>query len=842
MFRIAYWLNLRQARRRPLRAALAILSVAAGVSLGVSVVIMTSSVSASLHSFGRQLAGPAPLRIVGATSNGGIADSVLDTVAGTPGVATAVPLVQVVTYAGTATDPHAQTIVALGIDCRVQALAGRLGCTSSTLSALRHAGRALVSQHLAEELGAGAEIQTDAGPIPLLPGPGVPGLDAINHGAVAVLPLAEAQHVFGRTGRLDVIYVVPDKDVDVGALQSRLQIAVGDWNGVLTAAQPPPAVGIYTATVLPLFALLSLFALAVGGMLIFNIMSLAIEERRRELALVAALGGTVRVVRAGAALEGAMLGLVGGLFGVGGGVLLAHPLTASLSSFTLPVVGVGIPVHLTIGAVAIGLALGAVVGAIAAVLPTRRVGRLDVVAELSMREATYEAQHRRDISRAAICLVVTVIGIAVCWLAQRNGAIEPWQAKVAPVGVLVGTVAMLLASASLAAIMATALAARLHALGGPVRLGVANLARQGRRAGVMAVAVGAAVTTSFVIGSTQQAARAAIATSIETGHAQEVYVSTLDPNNTVNVEAKPTADLGARLAQIPGVARIDRTVFLLSGHSSHDLVSVSTATYPWLNTPLIAGSNSSESFNAGGVLIGAALAREDGLRPGSTLHLETPTGVASVTVGGIWRDGNVAGKAVTMPMWLFRHLFGDQPAQSFGLIPASGLSASQLADRVRAANLLPGLIVEDPAEFAADVSKSVNSELAPFTAMQRGLLLVAFVAVLSTLLLVGVQRRRELGVLAAVGMEPSQVAGMTLAEGVSAGVIGLALAFVGSIVIETGFYLVLPIIIGFKDPLRFDFVSFAIWGAVSLGLVAAASLLPAWRNARVPVLESLQYE
>jgi putative ABC transport system permease protein len=195
-----------------------------------------------------------------------------------------------------------------------------------------------------------------------------------------------------------------------------------------------------------------------------------------------------------------------------------------------------------------------------------------------------------------------------------------------------------------------------------------------------------------------------------------------------------------------------------------------------------------------------------------------------------------------MPMWLYQQMFGDQPPQSLGLIPAAGVSTAELAERVRAAHLMPGLVVEDPSQFAADVSKSVNDQLTAFTAMQRGLLLVAFVAVLSTLLLVGVQRRRELGLLAAVGMEPAQLARMTLAEGMAAGVIGLALALVGSIVIETGFHLVLPIIIGFKDPLRYDFASFFLWSAVSLVLVAAASLLPAWRNARVPVLESLQYE
>ncbi|HVX69240.1 MAG TPA: FtsX-like permease family protein [Mycobacteriales bacterium] len=842
MLRVAYWLNLRQLRRRPLRAVLAVISIAAGASLGVSVVVMTSSVSTTLHDFGRQLAGPAPLRIVGATSNGGIDESVVSAVAGTPGVKTAVPLVQVVTYAGTAEQPHAETIVGLGVDCSVQAIVGRFGCSPAALKALNARGGLAISTSLAARLGKDAMIQTNAEPIPVRAAIRLPTLNEINGGDVAVFGLDQAQHLFSRADRLDVIYVLPDAGADVTALRARLQDSVGDWNGVLTATDPPPAVGVYTSTVLPLFTLLSLFALAVGGMLIFNISSLAMEERRRELALVAALGGTPRVVRAGAGLEGCAVGLLGGLFGVGGGALLARPLTASLSDFTVVVIGVRIPVHLTATAVIAGVLLGAVVGGLAALMATRRVGRLDVVAELSMREETFETQHRRNVRTLAIFAVLCAIGLLVTWIGQRHGALEPWQARVAPLGVLLTTLASMLACGALAAVGAALLARFAHRLPGPLRLGVVNLARQGRRAGVMAVAIGAAVTTAFVIGSTQSAARAAIADSTQSGHQQEVYVSTLDPNNTVNIEAKPTEALAKRLARVPGVARVDRAVFLLSGHDSDGLIGVAASTYPWLNLPLIEGTKDLKSFESGRVLIGAALARKSGARPGSQLLIDTPTGRAPVTVGGIWQDGNLGGKAITMPISLFERLFGNQPPQSLGLIPVPGVTAAELADRVRTLPLARGLIVADPAQFTEEVSASASEQMAPFTAMQRGLLLVAFVAVLSTLLLVGVQRRRELGLLAAVGMEPAQLARMTVAEGLSAGVIGLAFAILGSVLIETAFYLELPIIIGFKDPLRFDFYSYLIWGAVSLVLVAAASLLPAWRNARVPVLESLQYE
>jgi ABC-type lipoprotein release transport system permease subunit len=83
---------------------------------------------------------------------------------------------------------------------------------------------------------------------------------------------------------------------------------------------------------------------------------------------------------------------------------------------------------------------------------------------------------------------------------------------------------------------------------------------------------------------------------------------------------------------------------------------------------------------------------------------------------------------------------------------------------------------------------------------------------------------------------------MTVAEGAGAGLIGVVLAVIGSVVIEIAFAWVLPIDIGYKDPLRLDFASLAVWVPVSLALVVAATVLPAWRNARLEIVEALQYE
>jgi ABC-type lipoprotein release transport system permease subunit len=83
---------------------------------------------------------------------------------------------------------------------------------------------------------------------------------------------------------------------------------------------------------------------------------------------------------------------------------------------------------------------------------------------------------------------------------------------------------------------------------------------------------------------------------------------------------------------------------------------------------------------------------------------------------------------------------------------------------------------------------------------------------------------------------------MTVAEGAAVGAIGVALSVVAAVGTTIAFSLITPIIIGYRDPMRFDFWSLLFWGPVAIVVVTAAAVMPAWRNARLEVLEALQYE
>ena len=839
MIRAVRLLNLRRARRQPLRVAIAVVALAAGVALPVSILVLTSSITTSLEDFGRGLAGPTPLRVVGATSRGGLDESVVATVENTPGVAAAVPLVQAVTLVEPPdAEPH--TIVALGVDCRVERLLGPIGCDPAALASAPDTAGPLVSPRLGRELGLLGSIRTDLGRLP--PGPAVEQLDGLNAGRVAVFPLPVAQRHFVRPGTLDVIYVEPAAGTDVGELRGRLEARLGDWTAVLDATEPPPEVGIVYQLFVPLFSILAIFGIGVGGILVYNTLTLSLEERRRQLAIAAALGAAPRLIWVGTIAEMVALGLLGGVLGTLGGLALGGPITGTMDGFIQDVLGVPIKVHAAPSTLIIGTLLGAVIGAVASVVPIRRALQMDVSAELSNRELRGEAAPRLRVRRVALFGGLAASGLVLCWLARRNGSLEPWQAAAAPIGFLLVVLGMQFVAGPLTPLVIRLLQRRAGRAGAVVRLGAANLVRDPGRTGIMATAVGAAVAVAFATASFNRSVHDGITANVANGPQDVVLASVLDFNNTVNIDAKLPPSVIEAMRQVPGVRAVQRSVTVVPGHHAGELMGVSGFDDPWLAADLIRGTKDRERLRRGEVIIGAGTARRNGVRPGDELQLATPKGFVDVPVQGVWRDGDFNGNTVTMDISQLERLYGPQPVEGVTVRPEPGVSVGELARRLRAADLDPALEVLTRAEIAERSFEAFEGFLAPFWAIQRALMLVAFVAVFSTLLLIGVQRRRELGLLAAVGMRPAELGRMVLAEAGTVGVVGIALATAGGVVTVVAFIMITAIIIGFQDPLRFDFGALLLYGPLTMGVVLLAAAGPAWRTSRVQVVEALQYE
>jgi putative ABC transport system permease protein len=113
-------------------------------------------------------------------------------------------------------------------------------------------------------------------------------------------------------------------------------------------------------------------SLVVGGIVIMNIMLMAVAERTREIGIRKALGAKRRDILAQFVMESATLSTVGAALGVGTGIGLAFLVRA----FT------PLPAAVAPWSIAVGVALGVLVGMVAGVYPATRAARLDPIAAL----------------------------------------------------------------------------------------------------------------------------------------------------------------------------------------------------------------------------------------------------------------------------------------------------------------------------------------------------------------------------------------------------------------------------------------------------------------------------
>ena len=845
---------------------LAIIAVAAGTAMAVSVFVVRTSVARSVADFGAELSGPTELRVVGAVRRGGLGPEVVDRVAAADGVAGAVPVVQAVASLDgleehTWVDPGGRTVtyrdgwrrvLVLGVDCSIEALVGDHGCPEDGVT-----DRGDVPFAVGRGVPDGSRLQTNHGMVTLRNRPVYEGFDGLGDGAFVVYPLPSAQRLFDRGDGVDVVYVQPEDGVDVGELRTRLDELVGEHNAVLDADQGPPEVELALGSALPVFSLLGLFGLGIGGLLVHNTVTLSLEERRRELAVVGALGGTRRVVAWTALGEAGVLGAFGGLLGAAGGLLVAGPIVDTMSNFTEDVAAMPVTLHAGVGAPVLGALLGVVVALGAAVLPARRALRLSVVDELSGRGRFEERPTARHLRRVAGFGTVVLAGVAMVVAATRGGGLATWQPPVGALGFVVMAVGLLLVAAALAPVV-LAPVGRLVEGSAAGRLAVANLLRAPGRTAVMVVALTGAVATAFVAAGFSRSIERSLTRSI-LSNMEGVSVSAAGEGANANLDVALPPEVVDALRAMPEVDEVHEGAVVLAGAGRDEVISVSAFGDPWVlkdRHAVVAGEIDPARFAAGEAVVNTLLARDQDLRPGDELRLPTPSGMVEVPVMAVIHSGGPTGREATLSLDRHRELYGPQPLRAVNLHPVPGVSYDELAvaavaavanDPAAARFVQEGpdriyLHVSTPDQVLAEARGTVRTTMLPFWTLQRGLLGVAFVAILSTLLLVGVQRQREMGMLAAAGMTPPRLAQMVLTEAGLVAVAGAVLGALGGLVTLWAMIEVAPLVIGYANDFHPDGWEAVRAGNGALWVALLAGLWPAYRAATTEVVPALRYE
>lgn len=829
-------LNLRRWRVHKSRTALSLVGVAIGVALVVAVSAVYGSLTTSIERSTSDLAGKADLE-VGAVTESGLDAPLVDEIARVPGVRSAVPMVRSTVVIGR------QETLLFGFDARAGDLVSRTTKPDQrTIEALA-SGKVVVGKGLAKLVGARVDqplgVTSPAGTTPAVVGSviGDAGAMRINRGVFALAALPVAEQLSGRPGRLDSVLVVAAPHTDTEALQHQLEKVVAGRASIgspkLRAAQAKAS----TKSLQQGLLMSAVMALAVGAFLVFNTMNMAALERRRELATLRAIGGRRPALMRAFLGEAAFLGLVGSMVGAAAGVLMARQLVRALPEYIVASFGVRVGFVLPPSAVPVAVVAGVVATLVAAYLPARRalaVAPVEAMRPEGVLESAGEGE-RISWGPTIVGALIFLGGLAVCLAGPKDAG-------------MVGLGMMLLGGPTLlygaASELVKVVAALARPFGAAGELAAESVSRSPRRAWATASAVMLAVGLVVAQNGVTRDAKAAIHDNLAPIEAADLYVSTAGNANFSSSVLFP-ADAEARMAALPGVARVAGSQFAFAtiGTDRVMLQGVEDGVYD-PSLVLVRPEARAELLAGRGAVLSTRFAELHGLHRGDQLEVPTPSGIQHLPVVDIiesfkWDRGLIVTSLPVLSSWFGRPGVGDIYVQA---APGADKAAVRAAVAQYTSTLPFPVTVETGRQFMTSIAAAADQVQSGFKAMQLIIVLAALLAVLNAMLIAVIERRREFGILRAIGtgrrMLRNMVAGESMAVGAVAGVLGL---FVG-VVSQYAATASVGQSTGYPFHYHFRLAPLAIAVIAGAVVTVVGGALPARRAARVNVIEAIGYE
>ncbi len=648
----------------------------------------------------------------------------------------------------------------------------------------------------------------------------------------SLFDLATAQDFVGKPGFLDSIQVVGDGTVPDDQLAPSIEEALGpdSETEVLTGAEIAEENQSQVEEGLQFFSIfltvVAFIALFVSCFVIYNVFSITVAQRQRENALMRAVGASRRQVTVSLLVESVVVGLVGSILGLGLGMLLAMGLQQAFSALGLDLPSSGLV--LLPRTVIITIVVGLIVTVLSALLPALRSGRVPPVAAMrdTAVEATSTTKGRTIVGLSLLALSVALILVGLF----ADGAVFALA-----FGVLLLFIALFVLGPLIARPVAKALGRPITRMKGVTgTMATENAARNPKRTARTAAAlvVGVALVTgvSVLASSIRDSVREIFGEQF-TG---DFVISTdsfgfggLSPQLTDELNELPEVEtatgIGINYATVDGKGRQITVVDPATVGGVFDL-------------DFVAGDVS--DLTPEGVLLSEGKADRDGLSVGSPFQLALADGTPrDLTVQGIYSRDDLAG-AITVDRHLFDGTTVDLYDFSVFITKAQGTSdADAEAAIAQVAEGFPNGELQSRSDYIDSQAGQIQQVVNIIYLLLALSVIIAAVGIVITLVLSVFERRRELGLVRAVGMTRSQVRSSVRWESV----ITAALGTVQGIIV--GLLLGYAIVVALRSE---GLNTFTVpWRAIIVVLVLAfvigvvAAIYPARKATKVDILDAI---
>lgn len=853
MISILSLITWKQWREHRLRTLLTLVGIALGVAVFFAVRTANVTLINSLTTTIEKVAGKSTLQVVGGES--GFPEALWDVVKDTPGVKIAEPAIEVMAH--TAFDDEGNLMI-VGVDMlgdkelREYQFDEANTEIGDPLVALAQPDSILIARNFADK-----HALKEGDKLPLYTSQGrkeftvrgifkPAGLGEVFGGQVAMMDVFNAQFVFGRGKSFDRIDLMNEPDVPVEELQQRLRSRLPA--GVEVERPTARGQGLEN-TVKGMnigMTVTSLIALLVGMFIIFNTFSISVNQRWKEIGVLRAVGVERRNVQRMFLGEAAVMGMIGSALGIllGFGLAvgvefvmsqIASQLFALVSTRQAPVF------RADFALLSFVLGLGASI--VAAWMPSRAASQLNPALALH----NIENRQREEVLGAPRLLA----GLAM--IAAGLGLIRfaPLRADLYiqfgyAVLLILGMIAVL---PKLSEWMARAMRPWMDRFfGSEGVLAVDSMIQAPRRTSATVGALMIGLMFVFATGAYVESQKQTFDRWMRQSINADLVVTTTEGARSKTWHFSRA--LSDKIAALPGVKRLENVRFTFIPYADDSVAIVALEFDGWFARSQleIVGADRATARDkvtkGEGVIVSENFANRYRLGIGDPVRLQTPTEPFDRPIVGIIEDYTTEKGSVFLERTLYERYWRDEAIDIINVNLQPGVERSAFKALLQQA--IRGeqrAFIYTQEEWRAWVIKLLDQFFAMMYMQMLVAVFTAAVGIVNALIISTAERKRELGVIRAIGGLRGQLRKMILLEAVVIAVIGVFTAVIAGI-FNTYFLTrtAASMIGGYTIPFMFPAKIILIALPIVLVIALLAAWWPARRAVRMSVVEAIGYE
>ncbi len=851
MFGALALVSLRQWQQHKLRLALTLLGIALGIGAFFAVRTANLTLVDSLQTTVQKLAGKATLQVTSGET--GFSEDFLEIVKNTKGVKLAEPVIETI-----AKTENNENLLIVGLDTasdleiHSEFVPEQAVSISNPLAFINKPDSLAVSRSFADrnnlKEGDTLELQVQEGKKKFTIRGFFKEMGAaeIFGGNMAVLDVYTAQEIFGRGRVFDRIDIVSEAGVSVEKVQALLRKNLPKGVDVLRPASRGKGLEKSVSSVRLGMTLMSFLALTIGVFLIFNCFYISVNQRWREIGVLRALGVESKQTQFMFLGEALILGVLGSAFGIALGYLLAIGATKVIGVITASSYGLVTTTELPkirVDYIISAFAIGIVASIVAAWIPAREASKLDPISALRNVE-NRSKESIIGMPRVLTGLALILLGLALTWFA--NPAVGMIVQLSYWVFIMVGMVLVLPKIISLGARILRPLMSRLFGIEGVIAID--SMLRSPRRTSATVGALMIGLAFVFANGTIIKSQKYALTRTLDRAVNADFFVTTSDQiRSRVYHFSESTS---AKVEELEGVETVGNLRVTSLNFRGDEVALLAHDMDEWIarNPEMLdegdALSVKQEMTNGEGFFVSENFAFRFGVKLGDVITLESPAGEVSRKVLGILEYYQSENGTIFFERSLYKKFWNDDDLDYILInLKPDAVRASFKSALENAISGEQKAFVYSQEEYRNWVMKLIDQF---FTLNYLQMIIAIFVASLglvNTMMISVAERKREIGVLRAIGGLRSQIRKMILLESVCISMVGIFAGIIaGMFNAYCSIKISVVIIAGFSLPFRFPYTLVLISIPVVIIVALFSAWLPARQAANLDPAEAIEYE